>query len=331
MKEITYAKEQLFLSQYATKSDGQQNRAVYEQPCPMRTEFQRDRDRIIHSKAFRRLKNKTQVFLAPVGDHYRTRMTHSLDVTQIARSIARALQLNEDLCEAGALGHDLGHTPFGHTGERALQRLTNGYFQHNKQSIRVVEVIENNGLGLNLTSEVKDCILNHRTECQGNSLESKVVMYADKIAYINHDIDDAVRAGLIKQGDIPKQFTQVFGETSSARINTMINSIYKASLNKPIVTMEEHYQLYFDNLRKFLFTDVYDVNSASQQHSKTEKLLTYLFEHFNNNPNEMPQQFIDLLDKYEKHIVVCDYIASMSDTYAINKFTSLTLPTQFNG
>lgn len=329
MKEITYAKEKLFLSPYATKSDCIQDRTVYEQPCPMRTEFQRDRDRIIHSKAFRRLKNKTQVFLAPQGDHYRTRMTHSLDVTQIARSIARALQLNEDLCEAGALGHDLGHTPFGHSGEKALADLTDGYFTHNKQSIRVVDYIEKNGEGLNLTTQVKDCILNHRTQSCGNSLESKVVMYADKIAYINHDIDDAVRAGLISINDIPSKFIDTFGLTSSMRINSMITSIYNASFNKPIVTMEQHFQADFDNLRDFLFSDVYSVNSDSEQHRKAEKLLTYLYEYYMANPLKMPQQFIDLLNRFELYIVVCDYIASMTDNYAINLFSSLILPSQW--
>ena len=224
MKEITYKKEAEFLSPYACFSQNTAGRDRPEESCPMRTEFQRDRDRIMHSKAFRRLKNKTQVFLAPQGDHYRTRMTHTLDVMQIARSIARVLRLNEDLTEAIALGHDLGHTPFGHAGERTLSRLSGGKFRHNEQSVRVCEVIEKDGRGLNLTKEVKDGILNHRSGGKPSTLEGKVVMFADKIAYVNHDIDDAIRAGVLKEGDLPKEYISVVGETPTKRINASLCS-----------------------------------------------------------------------------------------------------------
>ncbi|MDD4002748.1 MAG: dNTP triphosphohydrolase, partial [Clostridia bacterium] len=204
-------------------------RIYAEQPCPMRTDYQRDRDRIIHSKSFRRLKNKTQVFLSPEGDHYRTRLTHTLDVSQIARSIARTLKLNEDLAEAIALGHDLGHTPFGHSGERTLQRLTDNKFEHSRQSLRVVDVLENDGRGLNLTNEVRDGILNHQLGASPMTLEGKVVCFADKIAYINHDIDDAIRAGILKESDLPQSCIKALGKTNRERINTMITSIYRKS------------------------------------------------------------------------------------------------------
>ncbi|MEG1609504.1 MAG: deoxyguanosinetriphosphate triphosphohydrolase [Clostridia bacterium] len=320
----------MFLSPYAVKSIESKGRSREETPCPLRTDFQRDRDRIIHCKAFRRLKNKTQVFLAPEGDHYRTRMTHTLDVTQIARSIARALKLNEDLCEASALGHDLGHTPFGHTGERVLEKLTDGYFQHNKQSLRVVEFLENNGQGLNLTYEVKDGILNHRSACNARTLEGKVVMFADKIAYLNHDIDDAIRAGALHIEEIPKPIIETLGDNASKRINSMITSIFRASSGKNFVQMEDNVQQVTNLWRDFMFEKVYNVNGSSVENVKAYKVVEYLYEHFYNNQQLMPIGYYEMTDKYPLQMVVCDYIASMSDTYAINLFSNLVIPKRWD-
>lgn len=331
MKEITYRKEAEFLSPYACFSKDTAGRDRPEESCPMRTEFQRDRDRIMHSKAFRRLKNKTQVFLAPQGDHYRTRMTHTLDVMQIARSIARVLCLNEDLTEAIALGHDLGHTPFGHAGERTLYRLSGGKFHHNEQSVRVCEVIEKDGKGLNLTKEVKDGILNHRSSGKPSTLEGKVVMFADKIAYINHDIDDAIRAGVLKEQDLPKEYISLVGETPTKRINNTILSIYEKSKDKPYVDMDENMARAISQLRKFMFENVYTEKSGNSENERADRLLEILFNRFDTYPEEMPQFFVSLLDKYDKVTVLCDYLASMSDTYAINLFNDLFVPKRWVG
>ena len=232
MKEKTLKKEEMFLSPFAVKSKDTVGRFRAEEPCPMRTDFQRDRDRIIHCKAFRRLKNKTQVFFSPEGDHYRTRLTHTLNVSQVARGIARALSLNEDLTEAIALGHDLGHTPFGHSGERILNKLSPKGFKHNEQSGRVVDFLENEGRGLNLTREVVDGIINHKKNGTPKTLEGRAVSLADRIAYINHDIDDAIKGGFITINDLPKNAVKVLGRTSSERINTMLLSIYNESLDQ---------------------------------------------------------------------------------------------------
>lgn len=326
MKERTYAIEEMFLSPYAKKSAETAGRIKTEEPCSFRTDFQRDRDRIIHSKAFRRLKNKTQVFLAPQGDHYRTRLTHTLDVAQIARSVSRALNLNEDLTEAIALGHDLGHTPFGHTGENTLSRLTDGYFMHNRQSVRVVQVLEHDGEGLNLTAEVLDGILNHRSSCTPSTLEGAVVRLADKIAYVSHDIDDALRAGIIAESDIPCQFSEVLGNTATKRINSLITSVYNVSLEKNRISLEPSVQSALDGIRNFLFTKVYTAEGGNRDSDKAEKLLEALFEFYSNNIDHLPPFFKSLLDKCPKHVVLCDYIASMSDTYAIENFNTLFLP-----
>ena len=326
LKEITYKKEDEFLSQYACFSKNTKGRAIFEDSCPMRTEFQRDRDRIMHSKAFRRLKNKTQVFLAPEGDHYRTRMTHTLDVMQIARSIARVLRLNEDLTEAIALGHDLGHTPFGHAGERTLNRLSGGWFHHTEQSVRVCDIIEKEGRGLNLTFEVKDGILNHRSSGKPMTLEGKVVMFADKIAYVNHDIDDAVRAKLLKIEDLPQGDLKIFGETATKRINNAILAIYEKSNGKNFVEMSEPAATAMANLRKFMFQNVYNEKAGNTENERADRLLEILFDKFLNHPQEMPPFFVSLLDRYDTKVVVCDYLASMSDTYAINLFNDLFVP-----
>jgi dGTPase len=237
VKQLTFKKEEAFLSPFAVKSNETKGRLKEETACPMRTEFQRDRDRIIYSRAFIRLKNKTQVFFSPEGDHYMTRLTHTLDVSQIARSISRALALNEDLTEAIALGHDLGHTPFGHAGERVLNKLSPNGFKHNEQSLRVVDVLEKGGLGLNLTYEVRDGILNHKTGTCPSTLEGQVVSISDRIAYLNHDVDDAVRAGVISVEDLPKSVLNILGKTSRERINVMISSAYENSLGKDKITL----------------------------------------------------------------------------------------------
>lgn len=326
MRELTYKIEQQFLSEYASKSIDTLGRDSAEQPCIMRTDYQRDRDRILHSKSFRRLKNKTQVFLSPEGDHYRTRLTHTLDVSQIARSIARSLRLNEDLAEAIALGHDLGHTPFGHSGERTLQRLTGGEFEHSLQSLRVVEKLENNGKGLNLTKEVRDGILNHQLKGKPLTLEGRAVCLADKIAYINHDIDDAMRAGLLKPRDLPQDIVSILGSTSRERINTMIMSVYKYSDGKNIVDMEEDIKKATLSLRKFLFDNVYLFSDAKAEEEKADRMIEVLFRFFIKNPQKMPEFYTEICNKDGVKQAVCDYISSMSDRYAVHIFQKLFVP-----
>lgn len=325
MKEITYEIEKTFLAPYATKSIETKGREKPEEPCPMRTDFQRDRDRIIHCKAFRRLKNKTQVFLFPEGDHFRTRLSHTLDVSQIARSLARCLSLNEDLTEAIALGHDLGHTPFGHSGERVLERLT-GHFEHNEQSVRVVEVLENEGAGLNLTYEVRDGILNHKKSGHPATLEGKAVSFADRIAYLNHDVDDSIRAGLIRAEDLPQNAIRVLGTTSSARINNMIWAIYRKSNGKPFVEMEEETLQAMDELRDFMFHTVYITPSTMAEEEKANRMIEAMFNYYKTNTAKLPDFYRGLLQTYPLETVLCDYISSMSDRYAERVFTSLFIP-----
>lgn len=325
MKELIYKIEDQFLSKFASKSINSLGRDKKEKPCPMRTDYQRDRDRILHSKSFRRLKNKTQVFLSPEGDHYRTRLTHTLDVSQIARSIARALQLNEDLTEAIALGHDLGHTPFGHSGERTLQRLTNT-FEHNKQSLRVVEVLENEGKGLNLTKEVRDGILNHQLSGNPKTLEGRAVCLADKIAYINHDIDDALRAGVLRKEDLPQDVIDKLGKTSRERINNMIMSIYRQSNGKNIVDMEDDVKNATLALRKFLFERVYKDNEAKSEEEKADRMIEILFNFYLKKPELLPKFYFDLSKQYGTKQAICDYISSMSDKYAVHMFEKYFVP-----
>lgn len=300
MREITLNKEKQFFSPYACKSDETKGRERYEEPCPMRTEFQRDRDRIIYSKAFRRLKNKTQVFFSPEGDHYMTRLTHTLDVAQVARSIARSLDLNEDLCEAIALGHDLGHTPFGHTGERVLERLNPKGFAHNEQSIRVVEVLENEGLGLNLTHEVKDGILQHRKTGTPHTLEGKIVSLADRIAYMNHDIDDAIRAGIFKNEDLPSNVVKTLGVSTSGRINTMISSIYACSKGKNDILMDKDVEKASKELRAFLFETVYMDLAAKEEETRASEMLTAMYGYFKNHIEKIPDFYKGLLKEYDE-------------------------------
>ena len=321
MKEITYKIEAEYFSPYAQKSAETAGRLRPIEPCPLRTDYQRDRDRIIHCKAFRRLKRKTQVFLAPHDDHYRTRLTHTMEVTQIARTIARALRLNEDLAEAIALGHDLGHTPFGHGGERTLRAIT-GHFEHNEQSLRVVDVLENGGKGLNLTAEVRDGILEHRLDGNPSTLEGKVVSFADRIAYLNHDIDDAVRAGLITEGALPKGVNKVLGTHKGERINTLIMDVIKESADKPIIAMSRECADVMSELRDFMFSRVYSGTAAQQEADKADKLIRLLFTYFSEKPSIIPGFRGDC----DIQTAVTDHIASMSDAYAVRTFSGLYLP-----
>lgn len=325
-KERTYKTEEQFLSPYACKSLETRGRAKSEVPCEMRTEFQRDRDRIIYCKAFKRLKNKTQVFFSPEGDHYVTRLTHTLDVAQIARSIARALALNEDLTEAIALGHDLGHTPFGHSGERILDKLSKSGFKHNEQSLRVVDVLEKDGRGLNLTYEVRDGILNHKKSGKSCTLEGKCVSVADRIAYINHDLDDAFRAGILKKSDVPKSIREVLGDSSKERINTAISSVYRYSEGKNFVEMEESVERASEELRSFMFERVYNTDYARGEEQKAERMLTAMYEYYLKNTQALPETFKNILNASGAEQAVCDYLSSMTDRYAVYTFNKLFVP-----
>jgi len=325
-REITYQIEEKFLSPYAQKSIETKGRLYGISPCSLRTEFQRDRDRIIHSKSFRRLKHKTQVFLSPEGDHYRTRLTHTLEVTQIARTIARALRLNEDLAEAIALGHDLGHTPFGHSGERTLNRLSPQGFQHNEQSLRVVDVLENGGAGLNLTYEVRDGIKNHKMSCNPLTLEGKVVSYSDRIAYINHDIEDAIRAEILSEESLPNEATGLLGKSKGERIDNLIHNFVENSYMKEKVGLSEDYEKAFKILKDFMNDNVYIGSSAKSEENKADKMLELLFKWFSEHIDKLPDLYRTMLDKYDKNTVICDYIASMTDRYAIKIFEDIYLP-----
>ncbi len=326
---LEYEKQNL--SEFACLSSATRGRDKPYAPCEIRTEFQRDRDRILHCQSFRRLMNKTQVFLAPAGDHYRTRMTHTLEVTQIARIIARGLRLNEDLTEAAALGHDLGHTPFGHAGEYAMQRCFDKDFTHYRQSVRVVEVLENNGEGLNLTWEVRDGILNHTGKNIAATLEGVIVKFADRIAYINHDIDDACRAGILAIEDIPQQLRAVLGDTHSERINTMVSSTIRASTGKNAIQMEPHIQEATDALRTFLFEHVYRNPIAKGEEVKAQEMLMRLFEHFVSQPDELPRFYRERIELDGKQRCACDFISGMTDRYAIEAYSELYIPKVWRG
>lgn len=333
IREEQEKREHLIFSPYASFSDESRGRDRDEEPCPMRTIFQRDRDRIIHCKAFRRLKHKTQVFLAPEGDHYRTRLTHTLEVAQIARSIARALNLNEDLTEAIALGHDLGHTPFGHAGERTLNSLCPMGFAHYRQSIRVVEFLEKDGQGLNLTWEVRDGILNHRTSGNPSTLEGKAVRLSDKIAYINHDIDDGIRAGILKESDIPSEYTDVLGNSTKERLNTMISDIIMNSIGKNDLVMSEPVRKAMTELRKFMFESLYLNPTAKSEEAKADKLITELYRYYVANTDKLPDTYKRFITEFDERPeqVVCDYIAGMSDQYSISKFQEIFVPKAWKG
>jgi len=328
IREKLEAREHEFLSPYAAFSDQTQGRDVKEELCDIRPEYQRDRDRILHSKAFRRLKGKTQVFLEPEGDHYRNRLTHTLEVSQNARTIAKALRLNEDLTEAIALGHDLGHTPFGHAGERALNRICPLGFEHSEQSIRVVERLEKQGEGLNLTKEVRDGILNHQTECMPATMEGKIVRLSDKIAYINHDCDDAIRGQIICEEDIPKELRKVLGESTRERLNTLIHDIIIHSEDKPEIMMSTEIEQAMKELRKFMFRSVYTNTTAKSQEAKAEKLVEHLYEFYMEHEEQLPHKFLAMREQHGEPLerIVCDYIAGMSDHFATDKFKNITVP-----
>jgi dGTPase len=343
IRQITEEKEEN-LSPHATKSKLSRGRLKYEEPCPVRTAFQRDRDRIIHCKSFRRLKHKTQVFIAPSGDHYVTRLTHTLEVSQIARTIARALNLNEDLTEAITLGHDLGHTPFGHVGEDVLNELYYEGFRHNEQSLRIIDFLENNGRGLNLSWEVRDGILNHsKTGVENimgedwgevNTLEGEVVKIADTVAYINHDIGDAIRAGIITERDLPLDAIKVLGLSHSQRINTMVCDIIDNSWEvrgcdiieeRPAIKMSPQVLSAANTLRDFLFERVYNQRSAQEETEKAREVIRSLYKYFYEHKDKLPDEYRLHSDTTERRVV--DYIAGMTDQYALRLAEELSLST----
>lgn len=320
--------EKQFLSPYAAHSVDSKGRDRQEAQCDMRTVYQRDRDRILHSKSFRRLIHKTQVFLSPEGDHYRTRLTHTLEVSQIARTIARSLHLNEDLVEAIALGHDLGHTPFGHTGEEALNSVCKTGFRHHEQSVRIVEFLEKGGRGLNLTKEVRDGILNHKTNAHPSTLEGQVVRLSDKIAYINHDIDDAIRGKILTEEEIPREYTTVLGATVKERLNRIVHDIVEQSTGKPSIIMSPEFAEAMANLRQFMFQWVYTNPAAKSEEKKAKNMIVALYHYYLDNIEMLPSEYIYMMEEYHQteERVVCDYIAGMTDSYSIAKFKEIFEP-----
>lgn len=316
------------LSRYATLSRDTRGRVRPEQECDIRPAFQRDRDRILHCKSFRRLKQKTQVFLSPKGDHYRTRMTHTLEVSQIARTIAKALQLNEDLVEAIALGHDLGHTPFGHAGERALNEVCPSGFKHNVQSVRIVECLEKQGQGLNLTWEVRDGILNHKSAGMPGTLEGKIVRLSDKIAYIHHDMDDAIRGGILREEDIPAELKEILGTTTKGRLNTMVHNVIMNSMEQPEIRMSGEVEAAMKGLRQFMFENVYKNPKAKGEEVKAINMITNLYEYYMKHIEALPMEYLVMREEkgIEEAQIVCDYIAGMTDTYAVKKFQEYFVP-----
>ena len=325
-REQRLAQEHTLLSPHACRADQSRGRERPEEECPIRTCFQRDIDRIVYSKAFRRLKHKTQVFLQPEGDHYRTRMTHTLEVNRIARTIARALGLNEDLTEAIALGHDLGHTPFGHAGERLLNSLMPGGFAHYQQSLRVVDRLEKGGEGLNLTWEVRNGIVCHTKGQQAATLEGQAVRLADQIAYINHDIEDALRGKIIYPMDIPLSVSNLPGFTHSKRISTLVEDVITASQDQDAICQSPAIGEAMVTLREFMFESVYTNPVAKGEESKAQDMLRRLFEYYRSNPDELPDDFQDIRVKEGVDRAVCDYIAGMTDPFAIEQFSKLFIP-----
>lgn len=335
VREMAELREIEFLSPYASYSKDTLGRKRPEEPCDIRTAYQRDRDRIIHSKAFRRMKHKTQVFLAPEGDHYRTRLTHTLEVAQIARTIAKALRLNEELTEAIALGHDLGHTPFGHSGEDALDQKMSVFgerFRHYAQSVRVVELLEKDGEGLNLTAEVLDGIYNHGTKGNPFTLEGKIVRLCDKIAYINHDIDDAIRAKVLREEDLPVYFTNVLGHSVHDRLNTMIHDIIEQSMDKPDIIQSPAVAEGMTGLRSYMFQYVYKNPVVKAEEAKAKDMLAQMYDYYLDNWESLPHEYVCLVVERQEpiHRVVCDYIAGMTDHYAIAQFEQLFVPKSWN-
>lgn len=323
IREELEQRELQFLSPDACPNIGHAKRQHLEAPCPYRTDFQRDRDRILHCNSFRRLKRKTQVFLSPVGDHYRTRLTHTLEVSQIARTISRAMRLNEDLTEAIALGHDLGHSPFGHSGESILNSICPHGYRHYEQSLRVVDCIEKGGAGLNLTYEVRNGILCHTNKI-ADTKEGNVVRVADRIAYINHDIEDAIRAGILHTDDIPSDVTDILGNTKTQRITTLVASVVAHGTDE--IGMEPEIQKKHDQLHTFMFERVYYNPIAKQEENKAKLLIEILYDYFIAHPNELPEEYLAIAKKEDVHRAVCDYISGMSDSYAVNLYQDLFIP-----
>lgn len=328
IRESTEQWEEAYLSPYAAFSKNSKGREREEEACDIRTAYQRDRDRIIHCKAFRRLKHKTQVFLAPEGDHYRTRLTHTLEVSQIARTIAKSLRMNEDLTEAIALAHDLGHTPFGHSGEAILNKICSQGFAHYKQSVRVVEVLEKDGMGLNLTWEVRDGILNHRTSGRPSTLEGAIVRLSDKIAYINHDIDDAIRAKMFVEENLPECYTEILGHSVRERLNNLIHDIIRNSYGKPEIFMSPDMEKAMQGLRTWMFDNVYKSDIPKAEEGKAQHLIVMLFNYYMEHPDKLAEEYRNLMEEGEesREQAVCDYIAGMSDRFAIDKFEELFVP-----
>ena len=331
IRERTEANERLILSPFAALAAESRGREKAVPPCEIRTDFQRDRDRVIHCKAFRRLKFKTQVFLSPEGDHYRTRLTHTLEVAQVARTIARGLRLNEDLTEAIALGHDLGHTPFGHIGERTLSDLLPGGFRHNEQSLRVVEQLENSGAGLNLTWEVRDGILNHSGAGFPATLEGECVRRADRIAYLNHDLDDALRAGVLKDFELPADCLRILGRTHGQRIDTMIRDIVFHSENLPHLAMSAQVESAMNGLREFMFEKVYRDGWRDPEEHRCDYILRAMFSYFCDHPGEMPEEYIMITYRDGHERGVSDFLSGMTDRYATRLFRELFVPSSFPG
>lgn len=328
IREQLEEREVGYLSPYATLSSRSIGREREEEPCNIRPAFQRDRDRVLHCKSFRRLKQKTQVFLSPRGDHYRTRLTHTLEVAQNARTIAKALRLNEDLVEAIALAHDLGHTPFGHAGERALNEVCSLGFEHAKQGVRVVEVLEKDGRGLNLTKEVREGILHHQTKGRPTTLEGQIVRLSDKVAYLHHDIDDAIRGGILTESDVPQELRNTLGETTRMRLNTLINDIIKQSMDQSEIVMSLEVEEAMRDLRKFMFAKVYMNPEAKSEEKKAVQMITELYHYFCEFPDTLPRHYILEVEKNETNIeqIVCDYIAGMTDPYSVKIFQEIFVP-----
>lgn len=324
--------EMEYLSPYAAHSAASRGRLRGEDECDIRPVYQRDRDRILHSKSFRRLKDKTQVFLSPEGDHYRTRLTHTLEVSQNARTIAKALRMNEDLVETIALGHDLGHTPFGHAGERALNAVCPYGFCHSDQSVRTVDILEKNGQGLNLTMEVRDGIRNHQTKGMPFTLEGRIVRFSDKIAYIHHDMDDAVRAGILKESDVPKEIGDVIGYTTGMRLDHFIHDLVSTSYGKDDIMMSPPVAKAMKDLRRFMFERVYQNKDAKSEEGKAEMLIQTLYNYYRHHLERLPEDYGNLIRRGEpEEIVVCDYIGAMTDRFAIAKYEEIYIPKSWHG
>lgn len=316
--------EEQILSPRAALAAHTRGREREESPCDYRTAYQRDRDRVLHSKSFRRLKHKTQVFLSPEGDHYRTRLTHTLEVSQIARTIARALQLNEDLTEAISLAHDLGHTPFGHAGERALNAVMDGGFRHYEQSVRVVERLENDGRGLDLTWEVRNGVERHTNGEQAATLEGRIVRLADRVAYINHDMDDAIRGGVLSEEDVPADIREALGDRRTTRIDTLVTSIVHNSTED--IGMDPLTETYFDRLHAFMYEALYRNPVAKSEESKVDGLVSRMFEYYVRHPDDLPEEYAAIREEEGVPRAVCDYIAGMTDNYALEMYHKLFIP-----